>query len=129
MAPIDRVVLVKAGVPVSLTRQLAQDLGVPKTKLRKWLSLSSRPPARRARRACIEAERLLGLARLIGEVEQIMLESSDEVAFDAARWFGRWLTEPQPALGGAEPREYVDCGDGRELLSTLLRQQQSGVCL
>jgi hypothetical protein len=56
MAPIDRVVLVKAGVPVSLTRQLAQDLGVPKTKLRKWLSLSSRPPARRARRACIEAE-------------------------------------------------------------------------
>lgn len=129
MEPIDRIGLVKAGVAADLTRRLARDLRVPRITLRKWLSLSSRPPARRARQGRIEAERLLGLARLIGEVEQIMLESSDHMDFDAARWVGRWLTEPQAALGGAEPREYVDCGDGRELLSTLLRQQQSGVCL
>lgn len=129
MAPLDRIAIVKAGGSSGLTRRLARDLGVSQALLCKWLNVSPRGPALRTRAGRIKAERLLGLAKLVGEVEQIMLESSDQTDFDAARWVGRWLTEPQAALGGAEPREYVDCGDGRELLSTLLRQQQSGVCL
>ncbi|WP_442952982.1 antitoxin Xre/MbcA/ParS toxin-binding domain-containing protein [Paucibacter sp. B51] len=129
MAPVDRIAIVQAWGSPGLTHRLARDLGVPQALLCKWLNVSPRGPAVRTRAARIKAERLLGLAKLVGEVEQIMLESSYQVDFDAARWVGRWLTEPQPALGGAAPCDYVDCGDGRELLSTLLRQQQSGAYL
>lgn len=37
-----------------------------------------------------------------------------------------WLSRPHPALGGDIPREYLALAEGRELLTDLLPQLQSG---
>lgn len=131
MEPIDRITLVKTGVPLELHRRLACDLHVSRAQLSRWLGFSPNAIARKARLGRplgrVEGERLLGLARLVGEVEQILFESGSPTDFDAARWMSGWLVQPQSRLHGLPPIAYIDIADGRTLLSTLLRQMQSGV--
>ena len=38
----------------------------------------------------------------------------------------QWLEEINPALGGKAPGEFLDTADGRELVSRLIAQMQSG---
>jgi putative toxin-antitoxin system antitoxin component (TIGR02293 family) len=73
-----------------------------------------------------ESERVMGVARLVGQAQSLMQESGDTSDFDAGRWVGDWLQRPLPALGGNSPGELMDTVDGRALVSDLLSQQQSG---
>lgn len=74
-----------------------------------------------------ESERIVGFARLIGQV-QTMVENTDGSAeFDAAEWLSRWLREPLPALGGAKPIDYMDTVTGQDLISQKLDQIAHGV--
>ena len=72
-----------------------------------------------------QAERVIGLAKLIGQIE-IMVATSKMSDFNAAQWLGDWLCHPLPALGNRQPEEYVDTLTGQEILSSLLSQMQSG---
>jgi putative toxin-antitoxin system antitoxin component (TIGR02293 family) len=72
------------------------------------------------------SERVIGLERLIGQVEAMVQESGDGTAFDAHVWLGDWLESPLPALGGARPGEYLDTMQGQDMVSSLLAQMQSG---
>lgn len=47
-------------------------------------------------------------AWLLALVEQIVQESGNPVDFDAAKWTTEWLSEPNAALGGRKPTEYLD---------------------
>ena len=73
-----------------------------------------------------EGERALGLARLIGQVTHVVQESGNPEGFDAATWTADWLEQPNPALGGKAPGQYMDTADGRELVSSLIARMQSG---
>lgn len=73
-----------------------------------------------------ESERALGVARLIGQVESMLEQSSSAGNFDAAAWLGRWLERPNPALNGARPVDYLDTADGRQMVADLLARMQSG---
>lgn len=73
-----------------------------------------------------ERERLEGVAQLIGQVKTIANESCTRQDFDPAEWFARWIHEPSPALGGILPAELLKTADGREAVSCLLAQMQSG---
>lgn len=75
------------------------------------------------------AERTLGFARLVGQVEQIVCESGDPDAapdFDAAGWVADFLARPHPALGGRRPGDLMDTADGRGVVGDLVAQMQSG---
>ena len=73
-------------------------------------------------------KKLVGLSRLIGQVDAMVRESGEApVGFDAARWFAAWMGEPVAALGGLRPQQLLDTADGREALATLLLQMRSGV--
>lgn len=73
------------------------------------------------------SERVVGLERLIGQV-QAMVEGSEAAPdFDACRWVGQWLDRPVPALGGAKPADVMDTLQGQALVSRLLAQSQAGV--
>jgi uncharacterized protein (DUF2384 family) len=73
-----------------------------------------------------QSERVLGLARLIGQVEAMVAESGMTAGFNAARWIGSWLAEPLAPLGGLTPGELMDTMEGQAIVSNLLARAQSG---
>jgi putative toxin-antitoxin system antitoxin component (TIGR02293 family) len=73
-----------------------------------------------------ESERIIGFARIVGQLEALIQESGDPEGFDAAAWMSRWLNDPLPALGGMRPVDLMDTEEGRTLVSTTLAKLQSG---
>lgn len=71
-------------------------------------------------------ERLLGVMRLIGQLEAIVEESGVGEGFDAASWLSNWLREPMPALGGAKPLSLLDTMEGQTMVADVLAKVQSG---
>ncbi|MFV0679347.1 antitoxin Xre-like helix-turn-helix domain-containing protein [Ottowia sp.] len=131
LSPIERAGLVKQGVPARTVAELSVAMGVPRDQLLRVLGLARSTVERKisAKRALSsdESEKLVGLARLIGQVAAMVGEGEDAPAdFDAARWFARWMAEPAAALGGMRPDALLDTADGREAISHLLSQMKSG---
>lgn len=130
MRPVDRAGVIKSGVPASVATKISQDMGFPRDRVVRLIGV---PPATVNRRlaknadfSMDESERLMGLTKLIGQVEAMVRESGDPSGFQPAKWFSRWIETPVPALGGRKPEEFLDTSDGREAVSTLLAQIQSG---
>jgi putative toxin-antitoxin system antitoxin component (TIGR02293 family) len=127
---VDRIGIVKAGLPARLLTTLADDMHVTRERLYGWLGLSRTTANRKVKVDDIlsqdESERALGIARLVGQVERLVCESGDPQGFDAARWTASWLDQPNAALGGRSPGEFMDTADGRALVSGLVAQVQSG---
>ena len=80
----------------------------------------------KARRSATQSERLIGLSRLVGQVQAIVAESGDPEGFDAARWVRESLEQPNPALGGRRPAEFMDTVTGQSIVASLLSKVQTG---
>lgn len=130
MQPVDRAGLVKSGVPSKMVGLISTDMGMSKDRFVKITGLSrattNRKIASKTDFSVDESERLVGLIKLIGQVESIVRESGVPEGFRAAKWFSDWIEQPAPALGGLKPEEFLDTSDGREAVSRLLSQIQSG---
>ena len=72
------------------------------------------------------SERMVGLQKLIGQVEVMVEQSGNPENFNAAHWLAQWLNEPLPALGNERPADFMDTVEGQELISNLLLQMQTG---
>lgn len=70
----------------------------------------------------------LGIARLLGMAREIVAHSTAPQArdFDSARWLGRWLETPQPALEGRRPADLLDTPTGLAVVARLLGAIESG---
>lgn len=127
---MQRVALVKKGVPARYTGVLAAGMRMSKDKFYSTVGLSRATVDRKVkvnkRLNPDESERVIGIARLVGQAQSLVEESGGPADFDAARWLAEWLDHPLPALGGRRPVEFMDTTDGRALVSDLLAQQQSG---
>jgi putative toxin-antitoxin system antitoxin component (TIGR02293 family) len=127
---IERVKILKCGVPARYTRVLAHGMSVSKEKLYATVGLTRATVDRKVQNDGLlnadESERVMGIARLVGQVQTMVEESGNPAGFEAAKWLGGWLDRPLPALGGKPPAEFMDTADGRALVSDLLAQQQSG---
>ena len=133
MDPMQRIGIVKRGVPSGMVLQLAEKLGVSRERLYGTVGVAratiDRKVKSRSRLGREEGESVLSLARLIGQVEEIMAESGDPDQardFDAARWVARFLELPHPALGGNSPGSLMDTAEGRQVVSSLVARMQSG---
>ena len=73
-----------------------------------------------------EGERVLGVGRLLGQLQAMVQESGNPEGFDAAAWLSEWLSSPVPALGGTRPLDLMDTMTGQALVSQTLAQMQSG---
>ena len=73
-----------------------------------------------------ESSRVIGMARLVGQVQAMVEESGDPEGFDAAPWVAQWLEQPLPALGGRRPAELMDTPEGESLVSNLVARLQTG---
>ena len=132
LSALERVRLVKQGVPARTVQEMSVAMGLPREQLMRAVGLArstvERKIAARARLSEGESEKLVGLSRLIGQVDAMVRASGQAPAgFNAARWFAGWMAQPVAALGGLCPQELLDTADGREALATLLLQSQSGV--
>jgi putative toxin-antitoxin system antitoxin component (TIGR02293 family) len=127
---VERDALVRAGVPSEFTVLVMESMGLPKERFYRILNLSRSTLERKlqasADMSTAESERVIGLSKLIGQVQAMVAESGDPIGFDAAKWFSAWIAEPSPALGGRKPEDLLETADGREAVARLLAQMQSG---
>jgi putative toxin-antitoxin system antitoxin component (TIGR02293 family) len=130
LEPLETVALVKQGVPARFLVRLIREMGSPKHYVVLALGIAPSTATRKMESDSTlnldESERVLGLGKLIGQVQTIVAESGETAGFDAAKWVAEWIKTPQRALGGKRPDELLDTADGRQLVSDLIARQQSG---
>ena len=127
---MERADIVEHGVPARFLERLAVELAVSKEKLYDIIGVSRATADRKLKAdqvlSAADSEHVMGMARLVGQVQQIVQESGDPAGFDAGRWVTAFLDAPSPALGGRRPRDLMRTSDGRTVVSTLVAQMQSG---
>lgn len=125
-----RMALVRSGVPAHWIRTIEQAASLPHKTLCELLGLKLSTVNRRLQKCELlspdETERLMGLLRLIGQVEAVVRDCGDGESFNAAQWLAAWLQRPNRALGGALPGAFLDTAEGREQLGRLIGAQRSG---
>lgn len=128
--PMQKVELVREGIPASYVAELSRDMGISREKLYATAGLPratiDRKLGRGARLSRDESECIAGIGQLIGQAQAIVSQSGGGKGFDAPSWVAQWLDQPHPALGGRRPGEFMDTSYGRGLVGDLLAQQQSG---
>ncbi len=129
-SPIDRVAFIKQGVLVGKVKRLIADLHLDQKLIFDALKLKTATVNKKAAKneplATEEGERVIGLAKLVGQLEAMIEDSGDAQGFDAAGWLATWLREPLPALGGSRPINFLSTMEGQAIVSTALAQIQSG---
>jgi putative toxin-antitoxin system antitoxin component (TIGR02293 family) len=128
--PLENVRLVKLGVASTVIGRVSAEMGVPKDKLLATLGLPRATIHRKEQKeqalSADESSRVLGISRLIGQVQAMVEASGNPEGFDAAAWVADWLDEPLPALGGQKPAELMDTAEGQAIVSNMLARSQSG---
>jgi putative toxin-antitoxin system antitoxin component (TIGR02293 family) len=129
-SPLERIEIIKARIPASYVVTLTGSMEMSKETLYWTLHLAratiDRKIRRKERLTQDESERVLAVARLVGQADSMVQESGRPSGFDPAKWVSAWLQRPHPALGGRAPGELMDTADGRGLVADLLARQQSG---
>lgn len=125
------VTAIRTGVSARFIKQMAGDMAVSQERVYETLGLARATLVRKVKQGKLmspsETERALGLGRLIGQAEEIVARSGAAEDFDAARWIAEWLQQPNPALDGKRPADWMDTAVGRELVSETLARIESGV--
>lgn len=128
-SPLERISLIKKGIPAAEAKRLFADLPIGQSVGFKALNLPTATVNRKAKQgdnlSPEESERVVGFAKLVGQLEAMIQESGNSTGFDARAWMARWLTEPLPAFGGARPADLIDTMEGQALVSSMLAKLQS----
>jgi putative toxin-antitoxin system antitoxin component (TIGR02293 family) len=129
-SPLERIDMIKRGVPAEEAKRFFGTLTLGQGAALKALNLSAATVNKKAKQGATlspeESERVIGCAKLVGQVEAMVLKSGEPAGFDAAAWMARWLTEPLPAFGGARPADLMDTMEGQALVVSALAKMQGG---
>ncbi|WP_375454875.1 antitoxin Xre/MbcA/ParS toxin-binding domain-containing protein [uncultured Methylobacterium sp.] len=129
-SPTERIKIIKSGVPASKAKRLITDLHFDQRVLLGALNLKTATVNRKAARnealSPEDGERVIGIAKLVGQLEAMLQESGGPGTFDGPAWLSQWLREPVPSLGGVKPIGLLDTMEGQSLVSQALAQIQSG---
>lgn len=127
---IDRIRVIRAGVPARKLKLFITAMHMDQRVMFDALNLKTATVNKKAVAdqllSAEDSERVLGLAKLVGQVEAMVEESGDPKGFDGAAWLSTWLRNPVPALDGVSPIELLDTMEGQALVSHTLAQMQSG---
>lgn len=128
--PIERIRLIREGIPARYIKVISDSMGITKDTLFKFLNLPKSTIDKKSVANQVlpieQGERLIGMAKLVGQVESIVAESGNPAGFNAAKWVAHWLEKPSPALGGEKPSAFLDTVSGQEMISDLLAKIQTG---
>lgn len=127
---LERVMIIRQGVPANILVQIGRAMDMSNDLLFSTLALPRSTVVRKIQNnevlSAEQSERVVGLERLVGQVEAMVKQSGNAEGFDAGRWVGDWLQRPLPALGGKKPAEFMDTMEGQNLVARFLAQSQSG---
>lgn len=119
----------KRGLGARDAKSLLAQLPLPQGETLEALQIPAATINRKAKTnaplAPAEAERVIGLGRLLGQVQAMVRDSGTVDGFDPAAWLSDWLTTPVPALGGARPLDLMDTMTGQALVAQTLAQMQA----
>jgi putative toxin-antitoxin system antitoxin component (TIGR02293 family) len=122
--------MIRAGVRASYAKRIAADLRLDQRVVFNALNLKTatvnRKASARAALAPDEGERVLGMAKLLGQVEAMLQGADLPPGFKAVEWLARWLSEPLPAFGGIKPLDMLDTLEGQSLVAQALAQIEAG---
>jgi putative toxin-antitoxin system antitoxin component (TIGR02293 family) len=128
--PLERIDMIRQGIPASEAKRMVAGLPIGQGAGFRALNLSIATVNKKAKQGGTlspeESERIVGFAKLVGQLEAMLQDSGDPTNFDARAWMARWLTEPLPAFGGVRPADLVDTMEGQSLVSAALAKVQSG---
>lgn len=130
MEPMERIRRIERGLhPASVVR-LANAMGRSKASVANMLALAVSTVDRKAQKgerlSPEQSERVMGLVKLIGQVQAMVQQSGDAAGFNAAQWFSEWLDTPLPAIGGKRPATLMNTAEGQQLISRLLEAMRIG---
>ena len=127
--PIERINMIRRGILASEAKRILSGLAVTQGSAMVALNISvatmNRRVSNKNRLPPAESERVFGVARLVGQVQNFVEESGNPHGFDATAWMSRWLSEPLPALGGVRPLDLLDTMEGQALVSSTLARIKS----
>jgi putative toxin-antitoxin system antitoxin component (TIGR02293 family) len=130
--PIEMVEIERQGVQGEFIKHLSKRMDIPSSRL---FSILGVPKATAERKAAAgeqvkgsAGQAALGMIKLLGMAQAMVDRSTAPEArgFDAAKWLGRWIEQPQSALGGRKPAELIDTPTGIEVVARLLGAIESG---
>ena len=133
--PMDQVELEREGLPAAVVAGLARLMAVPRMRIFEMMNL---PRATMEKKISedevltgVANSRALNLLRLLAHAREILKDSTSAEAerFDVARWLGRWIETPQPALGGKKPADLLDTETGASMVERTLGAVRSGAYL
>jgi putative toxin-antitoxin system antitoxin component (TIGR02293 family) len=133
--PMDQVELEREGVPAAVVVGLAKEMALPRIRIFEMMNL---PRATMEKKISgdevltgVASRRVLNLLRLLAHAREILKDSTSPEAdrFDVARWLGRWIETPQPALGGKKPADLLDTETGAAIVERTLGAVRSGAYL
>ncbi|WP_374451866.1 antitoxin Xre/MbcA/ParS toxin-binding domain-containing protein [Phenylobacterium sp.] len=128
---MQRVELLRNGLTARDAKAIVASLALPQGRAWTALNVSQAMVNAKARRdqtlSVPEAERVVGVAKLIGQVQQMVVDAGEPEGFSAVAWISSWLVAPLPALGGELPITLLDTMEGQELIAKLLGQIRGGV--
>lgn len=120
----DYIQKIRDGVPASFVEYLSAEMALTKEFLYRTLRLSSSTVERKIMNSedlsTDHTERVLGFARLIGQVQVMADAFGPPKGFDARRWFNEWTARPLEAMNGAKPEEFMDTVAGQQLVSKMI---------
>lgn len=129
-SPLARIDVIKAGVPARDAKKLSAALHFDQQLMFDALQLKTatvnRKALRNERLSTEDSERVVGLAKLVGQLLATLEDAGSSEEFDASSWMSHWLLQPLPALGGNKPLDLLDTMEGQSLVSRALSQIQSG---
>ncbi|WP_428390578.1 antitoxin Xre/MbcA/ParS toxin-binding domain-containing protein [Lichenicoccus sp.] len=121
---------VKSGIGARDAKIILDQLRVPRGEALSALQIPAATVNRKAKTnaslSLAEGERVLGVGRLLGQVQTMVRESGNPEGFNASAWLSAWMSAPVPALGGARPLDLMNTMTGQALVSQVLSQMQSG---
>lgn len=112
---------VRSGLPYSAFETIATRFGIGSNELLRILRLPYRTLARRKKAGLLstsESDRLARLGRIGGLAEEVLGSPARA---------GRWLREPNPALGDTPPLRWLDTDLGAKEVEQLLSRIAHGV--
>jgi uncharacterized protein (DUF2384 family) len=122
----------RRGVSGAFIREFSRKLGVPAVRVFKFLGVPRATAAKKASAGDLirgsGGQAAVGMIKLLGIAQEMVANSTAKEAhdFDAARWLGAWLEQPQPALGGQKPADLLDTPTGLDVVARLLGSIESG---
>ena len=130
--PDELVLLERQGVQGTFIKDLSKSLDLASTRLYSILGVPKATLEKKAAAGELVTGRggqsAIGMIKLLGIAQDLVDNStaSGAIGFDAAKWLGKWIETPQPALDGRKPADYIDTPTGISIVARVLGSIQSG---